>query len=249
MKLLLRLVLLTALVLPVLSFAATAGPPDLSLVVTDPTGEVLARLDWQARSDDKLWIADLPSLVPGLFEIQAGAVVTNPDPFIEYAFGVKNFTAMPLMFTFIFATPVVGGPYDTLISSHASTITEGAILGGSPDGTHLVTPGVNAFIHTPSIDGVDTAVGVIGDGCAGAGDPFSGPCDGPSGSTDPIASVSPASLDVTVSFVLSAGDLYSTTGRVEISDVGPGLIPEPSTYMLGLSALGALLVFRRRLRA
>lgn len=224
------------LILPATSFALPVpGVPTAGIVVTGLNGPITLSAIVSANTDGTftaiLDTALLP-VPPTLFVIDA-EILFNPDPFVQYSFGVQNLSAGPLTFSFLFVTPFGGGPYSTLTSSHSSTVIDGTV----PDGTVEVTPSGGTFIHRPEINLVPTTVGQLGDGCDVSVSPAL--CDLASGSFAISPVSGPGTLGVTVAFTLSAGDLYAANGRVE-------LVPEPGTFILGLGVLAGLLYRQRR---
>jgi MYXO-CTERM domain-containing protein len=252
MTLVRALFVFATLILPASSFALPVpGVPTAVLVVSGVTGPI----EFSVLPSNGEFTASLDLFLPNVFEI-LGDVSFDPDPFVEYSFGVKNFLAVSQTFSFTFLTPFGGGPYSRLSSSHSSNVTDGATVGVATDGSVLVTPVGGTFIHRPQINGAPavgldgvTLVGQFGPGCDPSGAPgFSAFCNVGSG-TFPISPVSgpPGSLSVTVSFELSPGDLYATSGRVELLDaVSPTATPEPSTLLLGLGVLAGILYRQRR---
>lgn len=241
-------VVFAILMVPAVSFAIPVpGTPTADVVVTGLNGPIRLSAIVTPTTDVTftaiLDTALLP-VPPTLFVIDA-EILFNTDPFVQYSLGVTNLALVPTTFTFFLATPFGGGPYSTLLSSHASNVTDG---GPTPNGSVEVTPSGGALIHRPQINGVETAVGQFGDGCTPSGSPsFSAFCDVGSGSFAIPAVSGPGTLGVTVAFTLSPGDSYAATGRVEIFD-GRGTtgVPEPSAFILGVGVLAGLVYYRRR---
>jgi hypothetical protein len=73
------------------------------------------------------------------------ALSADPDPLIDYSVSASNFSSAPMSFVFAFFNNYVGGPYDTLTSSHSST----AFGGGSIPNHHvIVTRSTRAVSYT-----------------------------------------------------------------------------------------------------
>ena len=173
-----------------------------------------------------------------------GGMFADPDPFIGYGVAVTNFTGAPLGFLFAFFSPYLGGPYNTLDSSHSSSVTDS---GAQPNDSVVVTPtDASGFVHVPHIDGGTVPAANIGVGCT-----VNPP--GPAGGSDacelnsflsvPVATLPAGFFDVFVGFTLSANDIWSGNGRVELRNE----VPEPVSLALVGLGLGAVVLIRRRL--
>ncbi len=205
------------------------------------TVEGSVNLGAQAVYEEKsgTFVLNTPVRVEGVFQIDNLSVGTNPDPFVEYSFGIKNFVGSTANYVFSFLSPYIAGPYTQLQSSHASTITDGAPVNGGV----VVNSFGGGWIHRPEIDGI-AAPGNFGGGCSGVGPAgFSTTCNPFDTGFFGVATAGSGTFGVKVGFSLSGGDLYSTSGRVELSEV-----PEPGTLALLLAGLtGILAIGRRRL--
>jgi hypothetical protein len=172
------------------------------------------------------------------FRIDNLILVTNPDPFVSYSFGLVNFTGSPIAFSFTFTTPVVGS-YGKATASYGGSLTDGgngSITAGSYSFDAFATPvaadsGVDLVDFAPVSfsGGVGTTV-------------FT---SAPSPKTATFATTAFSTLGIDLDFTLSGGtDLISTSGRLEIAP-----IPEPGTFALLIAGLvGIAGIARRRLR-
>jgi hypothetical protein len=164
-----------------------------------------------------------------------GDVAFKEDPFVQYSFGISNFTSSALNYEFIFSTPFTGGPYTQLTASLSSSITDG---GANPNGRVTVDP----LLAESSVNG--TPYLTLATQCSRTGTPgFSASCPN---AMDATQLMSPATgiLSVRVAFRLSARDLISLNGRTEL--INPRSVSEPATLaVLGIGLLG-LLGLRRR---
>jgi hypothetical protein len=203
------------------------------------TVEGSVNLGSQAVYDERTgtFVFNAPVEVANVFRIDNLSVGTNPDPFVEYSFGIKNFAGSTADYVFSFLSPYVAGPYTQLQSSHASTVTDGAPANGSV----VVNSFGGGWVHRPEIDG-SPAPGSFGGGCSAAGPSgFSVACNPFDTGFFGVSTAASGTFGVKVGFSLSGGDLYSTAGRVELSQ-----IPEPGTWALLLAGLGSILAIGRR---
>jgi hypothetical protein len=176
---------------------------------------------------------------------QSGEVSTtisaffNPDPFIDFAVAASNGGAVPIVLVFAFSSPVItpGVVYGTSEASIGLTVTDG----NSPRDGASVDYTLDSSVNLGVLDiGVDLAGSCVED-CLGS--PTEVCSDFATGAFGPVAVTN---LEAVLTVTLSPGDNFSATGRVEIF---PTAVPEPTSVMLSLTGLGALLFFVRRRRA
>jgi len=181
------------------------------------------------------------------YSIQGSATV-NPDPFIDYGFTIKNLGAADLSFLFFLSTPYIGGPYSYLTSSHSGSATDSFGLATPINGMVAVTPQAGG-IHQPFVD--ITPYGSIMGGCsyAAIAPGSSVPCGVGNEIGLPIISGITGSLTMILGGTLSAGDVYTFNGLVNISNFPGDEVPEPGTMGIGLLALGMGTYLRRRIAA
>jgi hypothetical protein len=222
------------------ALAAVTQLPAVQLSVNGQPVQLDAEL--QFIEDSGLWVSEFAGAGTG-WAITKGDAVFAADPFVDYAFGVKNFTTVPLTFTFTFSTPFVDGPYNVLESSHSSNATDGRpFANGKVD----ITLGGFSFVHNPQIDGSVVPGSEISTGCSLTGAPgFSKICQGDSFLSVPVVTGTTGTLAVTLSFIVSARDAYATSGSVNLTSV-----PEPGTDLAMLAGILVLfgVIARRRMR-
>lgn len=162
-----------------------------------------------------------------------GGIGFKSDPFIQYAFGVSNFTGAPLNFMFLFSTVYVGGPYDSLTASVSSSATDG---GQTPNGAVNINP----FTAESIVDG--TTYLTLTTPCALVGTPgFSSGCPSDADATN-LISLATGALSVKLNFTVSARDLVSINGRTDLTRE----VAEPATLaLLGAGLLGLAAIRRR----
>jgi hypothetical protein len=198
-------------------------------VFADEEGRISETLDFR---DDEGQI-----LLQGAFNS-----FVNPDPFIQYGVAVANATGAPFGFGFVFFSPYVNGPYNTLQSSHTSSVTDS---GAVPDDNVTVLPnplGDPIFNHVPIVDLTPVTAAAFSNGCVvnppgnGGG---SDSCFAPSNAVVPFSTAASGIFYAYLGFILSNDDIYTASGRVELLND----VPEPSA--LALLGLGGVVVARR----
>lgn len=170
--------------------------------------------------------------------IQAiGSLGFKFDPFVQFAFGVANFTNAPLSYLFLFSSPYVAGPYNTLTASLSSSFTDG---GQQPNGSVSINP----FSMSALVDGFPYLT--LTTPCSFSGTPgSSGSCPSGMDATN-LLSLTSGTLSAGLSFTISARDLISVNGRVDLLNRE---VSEPATLaLLGAGLLG-LAFIRRRIAA
>ena len=231
-NLVLLLLLLSAAFLP-----AAVVSPAISLMAGNESLDIGGR--WSPIDDgSKIWTLNWLD-TSGESPIQSLSLVANTDPFINYGIAVLNPFAVTTSFTVTITSPYVGGPYNNVTLSHASTATDGD---GNDDAT--VTVDTEASVANAVLNGA--VVTGLSTGCMINPPPDSQSCF--SGADSSVAVLAPAAgtFGLKLSFKLSPFDLYSTTGRVTLQNVivtPNDPVPEPVTMLLcglGLTAIGLL---------
>jgi hypothetical protein len=172
------------------------------------------------------------------------SVPARADVFLSFTFAAVNFGENPATFFFVFNTPYVTGPFDTLSTEFSTTVTD---LDDS--GAAAVNPSdASGFMLVPNIDAAAVLAAALGAGCAPIDVPgFTLPCDPFSTTSVAVATLANGFFGATVSFVLSGGDSISGEGKLTMSNAV--VAPEPgSLLLLGLGA-AAVAARRRRSRA
>ena len=166
-------------------------------------------------------------------------VVLEADPFISYGTTVLNFSSSPLAFAITYSSPYIDGPWDILDSSHSSSVTDNNRNGN-------VTVTTSGFVHTPHVDSNVIPGTSIGTGCNVSGTPgFSGTCHTSSFFSVPITPTpGTGTFDVAIALNLSARDIWTGNGRVELRSSVPD---EVSTALLLVLAVGVMVVARGHL--
>jgi hypothetical protein len=227
------------------AFSAVTGPcgevscaPDISLMMG---GTDLSGLLDVSSEDGKLYDISWSNGKASLF------ATTNPDPFVDYGFSVKNLTASALDVHFIINSPYVGGPYNLLRSSHTGSVTDSSngVVGTD---AQVIIGAPDMFVHTPVVDG--TKLLGTNPGCIAPTGPGGSDFCGTAGlQVIPILSNVAGIFGVDVHFTVSPGDIYTLNGRVELlQEQGGPVIPEPASMALLGSGLLTLAFVRYRRR-
>ena len=184
------------------------------------------------------------ALVLALLLLLSTSAAARADVILSFTFAAANFGENPQPFTFDFTLPFSDGPYDTLTSEFATSVTD---LDGN--GGLIVNPSdVSGFMMVPHIDGVDILFAALGTGCAptGAGG-FTTACDPFSTASIAVSTLASGTLAATVAFILTGGDSITGEGTLTLSNTA--VVPEPvSLLLLGLGA-AAVAARRRRSRS
>lgn len=189
----------------------------------------------EPADDDEVKDASFAVFDDGLQLI--GDVHFKIDPFVQFAFGIGNFSNTALNYFFVFATPYTGGPYNELTASLSSSVTDG---GNRPNGSVTVDP----FTADVVVDG--TAYITLNSPCQRTGAPgFSLTCPEAMGGASLFSAVT-GLLSLELSFRLSPQDLVSVNGRADLLRTD---VSEPTVLAVLSIGLVALVAMRRRASA
>jgi hypothetical protein len=169
----------------------------------------------------------------------------DADPFITFGVTTTNLTAGPVTYSFLFGTPIVPGMYSYAQSSLGGSVTSG-VTGTSTVGISAVYPTFLSGYGT--VGSVPTNLNV---------DNGNTPCTATNGtSTCNFSSVSNSfaptfydNLEALLTYTQTdVQSVVSFTGRIDLLEVAPTVVPEPSAFLLMAAGLGALGVVVRRAR-
>jgi hypothetical protein len=183
------------------------------------------------------WQQDFIPQIFANFLWTGGQLVTSPDPFVGFSFGVINQSNSLMTWNYDFQTPYAGGPYALVQSVFGDVLIDTNFAG-----TSTVTPVGSSYIMNTYDSGHLILPVEIGKGCT----TVSHVCTSPDvGSIGPLLFTSQASgiLEVKGSFTITPGGQYTLTGRS-----APLPVPEPGTLALfGSGILGLAGVLRRKI--
>jgi len=161
------------------------------------------------------------------------SATTKEDPFIQYGVTAQNFMAVPQTFSFAFSTPIVPAPYSAAFASVSGSMTDD-ISGNGVTITPVFAKLQRAFAAAPVTNlGVDVGNG----GTGGPGAPLMSYTLAADSLNNTFAPTSFNTLSLNLDFTLTANDVATFNGGVEIT-------PEPGC--LSLLGLAGLALLRRR---
>jgi hypothetical protein len=167
----------------------------------------------------------------------------DEDPFITFGATTTNFTAGPITYTFLFGTPIVPGMYTYAQSSVGLTVTPG-LTGTSTAGISAVYPAFLSGYGTNNAVATNLAV-----------DNGTTPCTAVTVTntcnydlvTNTFGPTFYNNLEALLTYTQTdQNSVVSFTGRVDILEQDPRVVPEPSAFVLMAAGLGGLGVMVRR---
>jgi hypothetical protein len=164
---------------------------------------------------------------------------TQPDPVID--FGMNFSSSGDPVVTLMISTPYTGGPFTSIYSTGAGTLTD-----TDGNGSASALPQSGSDIQLVKVNGsIITQPSPVNPGCSFTGQApfFSQACPPPTARLASGSFPATGTLEVDAAFILSAGDSYNVTGSTSFT-------PEPATaFLLGAGLLAmAGLVRRSRVR-
>jgi hypothetical protein len=245
-----RIVLLALLVVSTASLVY-AGPVNCATNPSDPACAPTLTLTYKVGNGatqnlaaggtptwvNNAWQQDFVPQIFANFLWTGGQLVTSPDPFVGFSFGVINNSNSVMTWNYDFQTPYAGGAYALVQSVFGDVLIDTKF-----SGTSTVAPKNSLYIMNTYDSGHLIPIVEIGQGCT----TVSFVCTSPDvGGIGPLPWISQVSgiLEVKGSFTITPGGQYTLTGRSALLPV-----PEPGTLALfGSGILGLAGILRRKI--